>query len=206
LTEEYEQHGLTVYRWRPGQDLALQGRIWQGFPSGGPNFVFIDRVGDTYYLGIASNNWGWGKLFTARDDRLFPRCESGSMDVSAFEPAAPESLFPFPVIGGACQNKLVRDSTGTWYLLAFRSDPDDDPNGTDYIDVYGIGFAPFMISRRLHSVHVSFRAGDTGFANTGTHHVEKSGRLLVSSSYRWAEDEGPGSSGYVSRVDELPSW
>jgi hypothetical protein len=35
--------------------------------------------------------------------------------------------------------------------------------------------------------------------------VERSGRLLLSSSYRWAEDEGPGTSSYVSRVDECPS-
>ena len=40
----------------------------------------------------------------------------------------------------------------------------------------------------------------------GTHHVEPSGRLLLGSSYRWAKDEGPGDSGYVSRVDECPSW
>ena len=30
-------------------------------------------------------------------------------------------------------------------------------------------------------------------------------RLLLSSSYRWARDEGPGDSDYVSRVDECPS-
>jgi hypothetical protein len=47
--------------------------------------------------------------------------------------------------------------------------------------------------------------GPTGFTNTGTHHVEPSGRLLLSSSYRWAKEEGPGSSSYVSRVDECPS-
>jgi hypothetical protein len=52
---------------------------------------------------------------------------------------------------------------------------------------------------------VVFRPGDTGFVSTGTHYVEQSGRLLLSSSYRWAEDEGPGSSSYVSRVDECPS-
>jgi hypothetical protein len=205
VTDEYDQHGVSVYRWEPSRDLVPLGRIWQGLPTGGPNFLFIDRVDDLYYLGIASNNWGWGKLFCARSRTLFPESQPGSLQVSAFVPAAPESLFPFPVLGGACQNKLVLDATGEWYLLAYRSVPDDDPNGTDYVDVYGVRFSPFMISYRMNSIHVSFKAGDTGFANTGTHHVESSGRLLVSSSYRWAEDEGPGNSGYVSRVDELPS-
>ena len=205
VTDEYDQHGVTIYRWEPGRDLSLKGRIWQGFPTGGPNFVFIDRVDDIYYLGIASNNWGWGKLFCAGARSLFPESEPGSLQVSAFVPAQPESMFPFPLLGGPCQNKLIRDATGQWYLLAYRSDPNDDPNGTDYVDVYGVRFSPFMISYRLNSFHVSFKAGDTGFANTGTHHVEESGRLLISSSYRWAEDQGPGNAGYVSRVDELPS-
>jgi hypothetical protein len=205
VTEEYDNHGVFVYRWEPFQDLSPQGRIWQGFPQGGPNFLFVDQVDDVYYLGIASNNWGWGKLFSAAPGALFPKCSPGSMDVTAFEPVAPESLFPFPLLGGPCQAKLVRDATGRWYLLAFRSDPPDDPNGTDYVDVYGVSFSPFMISYRLFSVHVSFKAGDTGFASTGTHYVEPSGRLLISSSYRWAEDEGPDDYGYVSRVDECAS-
>jgi len=54
-------------------------------------------------------------------------------------------------------------------------------------------------------VHIFFRPGDTSFTSTGTHHVEPSGRLLLSSSYRWANEEGPGDSSYVSRVDECPS-
>ena len=106
---------------------------------------------------------------------------------------------------GASQVKLIRDGEGAWYLLGFRSDPDDDPNGTDYVDVYGVSFHPFAITPRLYSTHVIFNAGDTGFASTGTHHVEQSGRLLLSSSYAWAKDEGPGNSSYVSRVDECPS-
>ncbi len=212
VTEEFDQHRLTIYRWNPSEGLAVQGRLWQGFPSKdpdsgftGPNFVFIDRAGEFYYLGVASNNWGWGKLFCARDRDLFPRCEIGAMDVAAFQPATPESLFPFPLIQGPSQNKLIRDATGQWFLLAFRSEPPDKENGTDYVDVYGVRFSPFMISYRLFKVHISFKPGDTGFASTGTHYVEKSGRLLVSSSYRWAEDEGPGDSGFVSRVDECPS-
>jgi hypothetical protein len=206
VTEEYVGHRLSVYRWALGQDLVLHGQIRQGFPAGGPNFVFIDRVAHDYYLGIASSNWGWGKLFVALDRDLFPKCEQGALDVDAFRAVTPESWFPFPVTGGASQCKLVRDSTGQWYLLGFRSDPADDPNGTDYVDVYEVTWSPFRISYRLGSVHISFKAGDTGFASTGTHYVEPSGRLLVSSSYRWAEDQGPGNSGFVSRVDECPSF
>jgi hypothetical protein len=206
VTEEFDKHRVSVYRWEPNHDLVLHGRILQGFPQGAPNFLFVDLVDDTYYLGIASNNTGWGKLFTARCNELFPKCAKGGMDVGAFKPALPESMFPFPVIGGASQVKLIKDSTGQWFLLGFRSDPPDDPNGTDYVDVYEVRFSPyFVISYRLSSTHISFRAGDTGFASTGTHYVEKSGRLLISSSYRWSEDEGPHGTGFVSRVDECPS-
>ena len=113
-------------------------------------------------------------------------------------------MFPFPV-RDASQVKLVRDSEGRWYLLGFRSDPSDDPRGTDYADVYGVRFNPFAITPLLYSVHVTFTPGDTAFASTGTHHVEPSGRLLISSSHRWAEDEGRGDSSYVSRVHECPS-
>jgi hypothetical protein len=171
---------------------------------GGPNFVFVDRVGDHYYLGIASYHWGWGQLLAARDTALFPRCTPGMMDVSAFKPAG---MFPFPLLErrGASQAKLIRDAEEKWYLLAFRSEPPEDAGGTDYVDLYGVEFEPFAISYLLDSVHVTFLPGDTGFASTGTHHVEPSGRLLLLSSYRWAEDEGPGESSYVSRVDEIPS-
>jgi hypothetical protein len=59
---------------------------------------------------------------------------------------------------------------------------------------------------RLASIDISFRAGDTGFANTGTHYVEESGRLLVSSSYRWDRLLDPVQPPWlVCRVDELPS-
>jgi hypothetical protein len=91
--------------------------------------------------------------------------------------------FPFPPSGGPSQVKLIREGTGQWYLLAFRSDPHDDPNGTDYVDVYPIAFEPFSISTRLLSVHIYFHAGNTGSAITGTHYVECSGRLLISSSH-----------------------
>jgi hypothetical protein len=215
---------VAVYRWSPSEGLVFHDHVFQGFPGVipdkslqlapegsykafdtrfGPDFVFVDRVGDYYYLGVASGHWGWGQLMRAAAADLFPFCKPGLMDVSAFVPAG---MFPFPVRESveASQIKLVRDSEGKWFLLVFHSDPTDDPNGTDYVDLYGVRFEPFAISYLLDRVHVTFRPGDTGFASTGTHYVEPSGRLLVSSSYRWAEDEDPHAS-YVSRVDELPS-
>lgn len=126
VTEEYGKHRVIVYRWEPGKKFAEQGLVFQGFPtilpgdpgpSGGPNFLFIDRAGDTYYLGVASSHWGWGQLLSARQEDIFPTCEQGSLDVSAFVPAG---IFPFPVTGGPSQIKLVRDAKGNWYLLAFR--------------------------------------------------------------------------------------
>jgi len=202
ITQEYDRHVVTCYRWDPAAGLTLLGDVPHGFPAQGPMYLFLDRVDDVFYLGIASTHWGWGQLLAARDCDLFPKCAPGALDLAAFRP---EGMFPLPVLDGASQIKLVRDGEGAWYLLGFRSEPDYDENGTDYVDVYGVRFGPFAITPRLYSVHVIFKPGDTGFASTGTHHVEPSGRLLVSSSYRWAEDEGPGDSSYVSRVDECPS-
>ena len=219
VTEEYQEHLVAVYSWAAGRDVELIGRIGLGgaasaaaappapFPANGltgPNFIFLDLVGDEYLLGIASNNWGIGYLFTAEPASLFPSAAPGQLDVSAFSMV--QGTFSFPLAGGPCQCKLVRDSTGAWSLLGFRSVPDDAENGTDYVDIYPVSFPPLVIGARTASVHVDFAPGDTSFASTGTHYVEPSGRLLVSSSYRWAEDEGPGNSGYVTRVDELPSW
>src|SRR6185437_7336468 len=110
--------------------------------------------------------------------------------------------FPFPVTGSVSQTKLVRDAKGNWSLLAFRG---DDEHAPDHVDVYGVRFNPFAISYLRSTVHVFFPGGDTGFVSTGTHHVEREGRLLLSTSYRWAAEEGPGDSSYVSRVDECPS-
>lgn len=207
VCEEYVEFRLSIYRWEPSEFLALQGRITQWYPQGGPNFVFIDKVGDYYYLGLANNNAGQVRVLRAECSQLFPTCRKGEMKVSAFTPLEPQSTFPFPISSkdAPSQAKLIRDSTGKWFLLGFRSDPDDDPHGTDYVDVYSVTFSPFAISSLLFSTHIDFKAGNTGFANTGTHYVEKSGRLLISSSYRWSENEGPGKSSYVSRVDESPS-
>jgi hypothetical protein len=201
VTLEYDRHAVACYRWDPRAGLRLQGTVVQGLPTGGPVFLFLDRSADVFYLGIASPHWGWVQLLRAPATDLFPGCTQGSLDVSAFTSAG---RFPFPVLT-ASQTKLVRDVSGSWNLLAFRSDPDDDPNGADFVDVYGVTLEPFHISPRLSSTHVFFPSGDTGFASTGTLHVEPSGRLLIGTSYRWAKDEGPGSSSFVSRVDECPS-
>jgi hypothetical protein len=69
-------------------------------------------------------------------------------------------MVPFPVLGGS-QVKLVRDGEGAWYLLGFRSDPEDDPHGTDFVDVHGVRFNPFAITPQLFSVHVRARRGLT---------------------------------------------
>src|SRR5438034_3745356 len=105
VAKEFDKRRVSVYRWARGDEFAPQGQIFQGFPSvlpgdpeshGGPNFLLVDRVDDTYYLGVASSHWGWGQLLSAREDRLFPKCQKGSLDVSAF---VPEGIFPFPVTG-----------------------------------------------------------------------------------------------------------
>jgi|HubBroStandDraft_6_1064221.scaffolds.fasta_scaffold07914_2 hypothetical protein len=237
VTEEFQRHRLVVYRWTPGQPLEKHGHISHGFSHDnnsngtGPNFVFLDRVGDRYYLGVASQHWGWGILFSAECQALFPTCKQGEMKLSAFQPvsaldiapfppktwpppimppADAQGIFPFPTFsdGLPSQVKLVLDSTGEWYLLAFRSDPDDKTLAVDYVDVYPVQFNPFKISGRISINHVTFVAGDTSFASTGTHYVEPFGRFLVSCSYRWAKDDlpNPGQAGYVTRVDECPSF
>jgi hypothetical protein len=151
FTQEYDRHIVTCNRWDPAAGLVLHGNIPEVFPAGGPNFLFLDRVDDTFYLGIASDHWGWCQLFAARDSDLFSKCSQGSLDLGALRPVG---RFPFPVKGGPSQVKLVRDGEAAWYLLGFRSDPNDDPNGTDYVDLYGVQFNPFVISPLLRSVHI----------------------------------------------------
>jgi len=56
VTEEYDNRRLTVYRWQTGHDLVVQGHLFAGFPSGGPQFVFVDRVDNHFYLGVASEH------------------------------------------------------------------------------------------------------------------------------------------------------
>lgn len=205
---EKNTHRLGVYHWTPSGPFVFQGAIKQKTPPGGPNFVFLDRVGDRYYLGIAyvdDNNFGLVELYTAEPSALFRGCVPGAMDVSAFQPTSPESIFAFPVSKDASQVHLIRDVSGKFFLLAFRGDPPENEDATDFVDVHEVEFSPFSIKPRRDSIHIFFPSGRTSFANTGTHYVDKTGRLLISSSYRWSEDEGPGDSSFVSRVDECPS-
>lgn len=204
VTEESDKHRLSVYRWSPETGLNLHGHFPHGFPVKGPSFAFIDLVGDTYFLGVASNHWSWVAVYSAKAADLFPGCKQGAINLDAFRSVCPGPLFPFAPAGTPAQMKLIRDSLDEWYLLAFRGDPEDDQR-RDYVDVYKVQFEPFILSGLIGSVHVKFRGGDTGFATSGSHHVEASGRMLLMSSYRWSKDEGPGDSDYVSRVDEVPS-
>ena len=63
LTEEYDRHAVVCYRWDPHAGLVPQGIVTQGLPARGPNFLFLDRANDVFYLGIASSNWGWGSCW-----------------------------------------------------------------------------------------------------------------------------------------------
>lgn len=218
VTMEYGLRCINVYFWEPGKNLVFQGKLTSLLAvdgQHGPNFLFIDRQDDTYYLGGASSHWGQGTLFKAKCSELFPNCSLGGMNVNAFQLALPQDLtneaddahFEFPLNDSdtPCQVKLVRDSYGLWFLFAFRGDPPDSEPGDDYIDVYAVTMMPFGIGcKPLATFHVDFPTG-TGFSSTGTHCVDERGRLLVSTSFRWAKDLFPGGAGFVSRVDELPS-
>jgi Hemopexin len=230
VTLNHQALVVAVYSWEAGV-LNLIGTIPFGevlseslgpLVGRGPEFLFLDKVGDYYYLGIAGN--ALGLLYRAKTLHLFPSCNPGSMNVAAFEPVpsedivppsnvvppavAPPNAFSFPIDSGASQVKIARDSTDQWFLLGYRSDPTDAPyGGTDYIDVYPVSFSPFEIKAPVFPPqHIIFPSGGTGFSSTGTHYVDPSGRFMVSSSFRWAEDKLPDSAGYVSRVDELSSY
>jgi hypothetical protein len=126
------------------------------------------------------------------------------MDVAAFQPIAADHVFAFPVSESACQVHLLRDGADRWSLLAFRSEPPDEEFARNFVDVHAVEFTPFSVSPALATVEILLHPR-VSFASTGTHYVERSGRLLISSSYRWAQDEGPGAASYVSRVDECAS-
>ncbi|MGB7871596.1 MAG: hypothetical protein WBM01_25600 [Mycobacterium sp.] len=231
VTEEYDMRRVAVYFWQPMADLKLLGYVTYHFNNigvvpgdranvaadlvltyDGPNFVFIDRYRDEYFLGLCNDHVQECALFKADSKTLFPSDQPGAMNIGAFRRAYPDITYPFPPTGGPSQVKLVRGlltpgkPDDQWWLLAYRCVPNDKENGDDYVDVYPVKFSPaFEIADQSFSQHIFLRPGDTSFASTGTHYVEPGGRLLISSSYRWAEDEGPGTSGYVSRVDEIPS-
>ena len=90
---------------------------------------------------------------------------------------------------------------------------DTDGQGDDYIYVREITFVDDMVrlsdgpagpppqSGDTGYVHIIFPSGETSFTNTGTHFVDRNGRLLVSSSERWSQDRR-GRFSYETRVDE----
>lgn len=219
VTEAYDGNAVAVYSWSRGGALTKIGLIPFGpFPPDvevlhGPEFVFLDRVEDYYYLGMLYGQMG--QLFRAKTEELFPTRTIGEMYVGAFQavpaydivpPANPlpaSNMFDCPIYSDAAQVKLIRDLTDQWFLLGFRGDPDDSTSATDYIDLYPVSFSPFKIGGRISATHVTFPAGDTSFASTGTHHVDSLGRVMVSCSYRWAKDDLSGGAGYVTRVDEI---
>jgi hypothetical protein len=205
---------VRVYRWSPAGGLVVHGIVDLPHLTVGPNFVFLGVENDRYLLGVVASypdgEIGAAHVFTADAADLFPGAVPGALDVSAFrpiDPANPAREFPFPVDAHSSQVHFVTDSTGRHFLLAYRaSSKDGDEYGDDFVDVHPINLSdPFMVSPAMLKQHIFLRPGKTSFASTGTHYVERDGRLLISSSYRWAEDERPGNFGYVSRVDECPS-
>jgi hypothetical protein len=210
VAEEFEKQKIGVFHFDLSGAPALLDRVGDlpfRFEKDGPNLITIDRVGDTYFLIAGSTHWGYCQVFVAKESDIFPKCQARSMLLTAFKPLSRENRFNFPITTSKApsQIKLVKDSIGAWSLLAFRGDPPDRERATDYVDIYPVSFNPFSIGPLIKSVHIFLRSGDTSFANTGTHFVERSGRLLISSSYRWAENEGPEGAAYVHRVDEVPS-
>ncbi len=200
---------LGVYRWSAGGDVEPWGTLGPDQLSGPPNFVFLDRFSDTYVLGVVpmyDTDVGRVDVFTAATHELFPQPVPGFMNLDAFQRPSFALPVDFPVDHNASQVHTVTDVTGQHFLLAFRGDPPDKEDADDYVDVHALTFPPLEITPRLDdSIQINFTPGDTSFASTGTAYVEASGRLLVASSYRWAEGGGPGDRGYVSRVDECPS-
>jgi hypothetical protein len=201
---------LSVYGWSAGEAFRPWGTFGPDQLGGTPNFVFLDRFDDTYVLGVVPRydpGQGHVDMFTADAHQLFPEPVPGFLNLNAFQPASPVD---FPVDNSACQVHTVTDVTGQHFLLAFRGDPPDKEHADDYVDVHALTYSldhtpPFEITTRLDPpIHVNFPPGDTSFASTGTAYVEASGRLLVASSYRWAEHKTPWAN-YVSRVDECPS-
>ncbi len=207
VTQEYDLLRLQVFYWKLNEDktpadLVSVGIIQSDVDNYGPQFVFIDLVGDTYYLGLASEHWGVCQVYRAAKTDLFPELDHFQMNLQAFNPIPGAEFYPFETANSPSQIKLIRDSTGAWFLLQYGGLPEGDMNGNDYVDIYPISFEPFAISPMIKRVHVYFAHGDTGFTSTGTHYVEPNGQILISSSYRWSEEESD-EYGYVSRVDEI---
>jgi hypothetical protein len=216
--ESCTSHKVTVYYWEPDDYLQPIGDIVT--PLVKPSHVLIDRKDDYYYLIILDGTFNIGVPYRAYYADLFPGAKPGSMDLHAFQPL---HYFSFNGFLGS-QAKLVRDSDG-WHVLAYTYTEDTGTgtaNGDDYVSVRDITLGdavtlgdgpecppypgnPFT-GEPPHPpapecVHIILPAGETGFTNTGTHYVDRNGRLLISSSYRWSHNESD-AYGYVSRVDE----
>jgi hypothetical protein len=211
-------HKITVYYWEPGSDFQSIADIDTGLLK--PSHVLIDRVDHDYYLIVLDNTCKIGQPYKAHYTDLFPSGTKGSMNVAAFQP-----LHTFTFNGDlGSQAKLIRDSNNTWHVLVYTSTPDTGTgtaSGDDYIYVRDINFnrdpicltdgplgpPPPMGATGLFA-HIILPAGETGFTNTGTHYVDKNGRLIVSSSERWSHDYSDplgDQISYASRVDECVS-
>lgn len=203
--KEFDAKTVAVYYWKAGDDLQLLGELHPGLAK--PSHIMVDRVRDYYYLVVLDNTppdpksmTRLGTAFRAYYTDLFPSGTEGSMKVSAFEVLP---YFTFAVDLGS-QAQLVRDSTNTPYVVTYNS-PDDDQFGDDFVHVYDMTFdeanavVTFGSEQPWSPIHFFLPEGGTGFANTGTHYVNANGRLLISSSERWAQKEGDL---WLSRVDE----
>lgn len=197
VAKEYDGQKVTVYYWEPGSDLQAIGDIYAGLTK--PSHVLIDKVKDDYYyLVVLDNTFKNGSPYRAHAADLFPSSAKGGMNVSAFQ-ALP--YFKFTGDLGS-QAQLIRDSAGTWFVLVYNS-PDDSGFGNDYVHIRNIQFDDVvtLAFETANPISFSFPAGGTSFTNTGTHYVDKNGRAIISSSERWAQDEG-NPYGWESRVDE----
>jgi hypothetical protein len=201
VAKEYDAQKVTVYYWKPGSDLQPIGDIFAGLTK--PSHVVIDKVGDDYYLVVFDNTYKNGSPYRAFSADLFPSGTPGTMNVSAFQ------VLPYFTFKGdlGSQAQLIQDSTQsdsslTRYLIVYNS-PDDSGFGDDYVHIRSIqlGDQVTLPQETLSPIHFFFPEGGTSFTNTGTHWVDHSGRLLISSSERWAQDEGV-PFGWESRVDE----
>ncbi len=199
VAKEYDAQKVTVYFWEPGSNLQPIGDVAAGLTK--PSHVLIDRVGDDYYLVVLDNTFKNGSPYRAHVTDLFPSDVKGAMNVSAFQPL-PYFTFTGDLGSQAQLVRVAANTTTTWNVLVYNS-PDDDGFGNDYVHVWSIDFGDTVTLRSETSVPTAFffPAGGTSFTNSGTHYVDRNGRILISSSERWAQDEGE-PFGWESRVDE----
>ena len=198
VAKEYDGQKVTVYYWQPHTDLKAIGDIYAGLTK--PSHVVIDKItADDYYLVVFDDSYKNGSPYRARAADLFPSGTPGAMNVSAFQPLP---YFKFDGDLGS-QAQLIRDSSNTWYLLAYNS-PDTSGFGDDSVHIRNIQFDGDAVTLAFETAFpkpIFFPAGGTSFTNSGTHYVDNNGRLLIASSERWAQEEGD-PYGWESRVDE----